>query len=261
MRARLPVILICVVGLVSVATACDEFREFPEFRYTSALPGGGWGVTPDGMPGFDGAMQINVPVAYTPHRGLIVGGSSASYDSSPVLSTGGAGANGTAVIGLGFGRSGHGLYVAEMPTSRDYEPAQNVQQQILPEGRSQPAVAVGLQDIFENRSRYLGAPTDLHDTDSPYVVATRQFGVAERPLYVTLGLGWGRFNSTAVGGLSWRAAEKLTVMAEYDGFNPNAGVAYDLSDVIAEDTILFAAMVDLDRAVIGLHYVYKDLPL
>lgn len=255
--------LLLVTGAV---WAQDEFREFPEFRYTSGLPGGGWGVTPDGVPGFEGAMQINVPVAYTPHRGLIVGFSSGSYDSTPELEFGGRGSNGTAWIAVGLGRSGHGLYLCEMPTANTFdtnfgEPMQNAQQQILPETRSQPAVAVGLQDIFENRSRYIGAPLRLHGTASPYVVATRRFGDPERPVYVTLGLGWGRFNSTAIGGVSWRATEQLTVMVEHDGFNPNGGVAFDLSPYIAEDTILFAGMIDLDRALVGVSYVYKDLAL
>jgi len=248
------------------AWAQGEFREFPEFRYSSGLPGGGWGVTPDGVPGFEGAMLLNVPVAYTPHRGVMVGFSSGSYDSSPELEFGGSGSNGTAWIALGLGRPGHGLYLCEMPTANNFddsfgEPVQNAQQQLLPETRRQPAVAVGMQDIFENRSRYIGAPQDLHNTDSAYVVATRQFGDDERPVYVTLGWGWGRFNSTAIGGVSWRAAKQLTVMAEYDGFNPNAGVAFDLSPYLVDNTILFAGMIDLERALIGVSYVYSDLNL
>ena len=58
--------IICVVMTLALATsACAqrEFVEYPEFRYTSALPGGGWGVTPDGVPGFEGAIQTNIPVA------------------------------------------------------------------------------------------------------------------------------------------------------------------------------------------------------
>ena len=50
-------------------------------------------------------------------------------------------------------------------------------------------------------------------------------------------------------------------MAEYDGFNPNVGAALDLSPWLLEDTILFAGMVDLERAVIGMSYVYGDLDL
>ncbi len=246
----------------TAATAQSEFREFPEFRYTSALPGGGWGVTPDGVPGFDGALQINVPVAYTPHRGVIIGYSSASFDSTPRVEFGGANSNGTGTIGVGFGHAGTGLYISEMPTGNNFddgfgESAQNLQQQVLPEGARHPAVAFGFQDIFENRSRYLGAPLSLHNTRSPYIVATKQVGSPDNPIYLTLGWGGGRFHCKPIAGVSYRAGEKVTLMAEHDGFNPNAGIGFDLSEWLAEDTILFAGMVDLDRTVIGLTYVYN----
>lgn len=262
MRARTPIIVLTALTLVMLTcvTACGqrEFREFWEFRYTSGLPGGGWGVTPDGVPGFEGAMQLNVPVAYTPHRGFVIGYSSASYDSSIEIGTSGPDLNGTAVIGLGLGKSGHGLFLAEMPTSDEWEPAQNIQQQVMPEGRSQPAVAVGYQDLFENRDSVRGRP---HTSGSPYVVATRQCGSDERPVFLTLGYGEGRFDHSFFGGASWRATRRLTLMAEHDGFNPNAAVAYDLSDVIGDHTIIYAGMVDLDRAVVGFSYVYSDLAL
>jgi hypothetical protein len=255
-----------------MASAQTELREFPEFRYTSGLPGGGWGVTRDGIPGFDGALQLNVPVAYTPHRGAIVGFSTGSLDRSLPVDVSGHEVNGTGYIALGMGKSGQGLYVCEMPTSESWEPVQNLQQQFMAEGAQQPAVAFGMQDIFENRDRYVGAPNALHDTDSPYVVATRQFGTERQPVYVTFGWGWGRFNSTFIGGVSWRAAEKLTIFGEYDGFNPNAGFAVDLSEWLVDDTILYFGLIDVlgtndegetktPRPVIGLTYVYENLPL
>jgi len=255
------IIVICLALIaVTALSACAqrEFKKFWEFRYTSGLPGGGWGVTPDGVPGFEGAMQLNVPVAYTPHRGAIIGYSSASFDSSFEIDTEGPRINGTGVIAVGVGKSGHGLYLAEMPTSDRWEPAQNAQQQLMPEGRSQPAVAVGYQDIFENRDEIRGKP---HESGSPYVVATRQFGPEEQPLFLTLGYGKGRFDNSFFGGVAWRAHEKVTLMAEYDGFNPNAAVAFDLSDLLVDDTILYAGYIDMDRAVIGVSYVYSDLAL
>lgn len=256
----LVIMMICALVSLAAATAAPdpEFREFPEFRYTSALPGGGFGVTPDGVPGFDGAMQLNVPVAYTPHRGAVIGYSSASFDSSPVIDTAGGDMNGTGLIGIGLGKSGHGLFLAEMPTSKEWEPAQNAQQQIMPEMRSQPAVAVGMQDIFENRDSRIGSP---HNADSAYIVATRQFGDEVRPIFLTLGYGNGRFNDSFFGGVSWRAAKKLTAIAEHDGFNANVAVSYDLSDIIGDDTMIYAGMIDLERTVIGMSYVYSDLAL
>lgn len=253
------VICLALIALTALsACAQREFTEFWEFRYTSGLPGGGWGVTPDGVPGFEGAMQLNVPVAYTPHRGVVVGFSSASFDSSIEIDTSGPDVNGTGYLGVGIGKSGHGLFLAEMPTSDEWEPSQNAQQQVVPEGPKQPAVAVGYQDIFENRDSVRGQP---HTSGTPYVVATRQFGSEEQPVFLTLGYGKGRFDNSFFGGASWRAMDRLTLIAEHDGFNPNAAVAYDLSDVIADDTILYFGMVDLDRAVLGFSYVYSDLAL
>ena len=188
----------------------------------------------------------------------MIGYSSASFDSTIRLESEGPNSNGTGYIGFGMGHSGHGLFMCEMPTSNEWEPAQNAQQQVMPAGRHQPAVAVGLQDIFGNRDETRGQP---HKSKSPYVVATHQCGSEEHPVYLTLGYGSGRFNDSFFGGVSWRALDKLTVMAEHDGFNANAALAVDLSDIIADDTILYAGMVDMDRAVIGISYVYADLAL
>ncbi len=260
-----PVCAALLIVTALSAAAEREFRHFPEFRYTSGLPGGGWGVTPDGEPGFEGAMQLNVPVAYTPHRGFVIGYSSGSYDSSPRLDLDdllggdqGANINGTGYIGVGLGKSGYGLFLVEMPTSVDWEPSQNIQQQIMPEGRKQPAVAVGIQDIFKNRD---GFDREPHEARSPYVVATKQFSGDTEPIFLTLGYGEGRYRNNFFGGASWRASRKLTVMGEFDGWVPNVSVAYDLSNVIDDHTIFYAGVVDLDRAVIGLSYVYSDLDL
>ncbi len=262
MRSMTPTIIVICLALVTLtalaAFAQQEFPEFWEFRYTSGLPGGGWGVTPDGVPGFEGAMQLNVPVAYTPHRGAVIGYSSASFDSSIRIESEGPDSNGTGYIGFGMGKSGRGLFLCEMPTSNRWEPSQNAQQQVIPAGSRRPAVAVGLQDIFGNREEVRGRP---HTSETPYVVATQQVGQEEHPVYLTLGYGGGRFNDSFFGGVSWRALDKLTVIAEHDGFNANAALAVDLSDWVAEDTILFAGMVDMDRAVIGVSYVYSDLAL
>ena len=249
--------LICLVlTIASGSTAlCQHFQEWPVYRYTSGLPGGGWGVTPDGMPGFDGAIQINVPVAYTPHQGAIVGYSWASLDSNIRFRTHGRMVTGQAWIALGLGAPGRGLFVCEMPTAIKWEPMQNVQQQFMPEGDRQPAMAFGIQDIFENRDRYLNAPAELHDTRSPYFVATKQFG-DEQPVHLTLGWGTGRFNDSFFGGVSWRMHENFTLMAEYDGFNPNAGVAFDLSGPLWKDTVGFVGLVDMERPTVGITYIH-----
>lgn len=248
--------------LISTGTAvCQHFHQWPVYRYTSGLPGGGWGVTPDGVPGFEGAIQMNVPVAYTPHKGAIIGYSWASLDSKIRFRAHGDMVTGQGWIALGLGESGRGLFLCEMPTARTWEPIQNLQQQFMAEGPRQPAVAFGIVDIFENRDRYLNAPDHLHDTRSPYVVATKQFGDEAAPVHVSLGWGSGRFSERFFGGVSWRIHEKYTLMAEYDSFNPNAGVAFDLSDVLGRDTVGFAGLVDMERPVVGITYVYSRLDL
>lgn len=268
LRNAVVMVVLCatlLIGTTVSGSADREFWHYPEFRYTSGLSGGGWGVTQDGVPGFEGAMQLNIPVAYTPHQGFVVGYSSGSYTSTPRLDLGdllggdtGPNVNGTGYIGLGFGRPGYGLYVVEMPTSIDWEPVQNIQQQVMPETARRPAVAFGVQDILKHRD---GFDREPHGARSPYVVATKLVGGDDDPVYLSLGYGKGRFHNSFFGGASWRAAEKLTVFAEHDGWVNNVGFGYDLSDLIDRHTIFYGGMVDLERAVIGLSYVISDFSL
>lgn len=251
-------VLICLLAAVATpaATASDEFRDYPEFRYTSALPGGGWGVSQTGEPGFEGALQINVPVAYTPHEGVIIGYSCGSHDSTPRFNFKGSRSNGTATIALGLGASGHGIYLCEMGTGHRWEPSQNIQVQIRPEDEEGPAFALGIQDILSQRNRTTPV-TERGGAISYYLVGTCQRQLGDRPLYITAGIGSGRFNSTVFGGLSYRAADRLTVLAEHDGFNVNVGGAYDLSSALTDYTTVFAGLVDLERPVLGMTYVYR----
>ena len=258
MKVRIAVAFaVCAVALGSVVIAAadgQEFVNYPEFRYCSALPGGGWGVTPEGRPGFEGAIQTNIPVAYTPYTGVVLGYASGSFDSTPTISFSGAGANGTATVAFGFGEPGRGVYFCEMGTSRRWEPAENLQVQLVPARGNRPAFAVGVQDVFRNRDERVGFRGE--GADSYYAVLTDQFGPPEHPLFATAGVGSKRFNGV-FGGVSWRAADQVTLMAEYDGWNVNAGAAFDLSPWTTDNVVLFASLVDLDRAVIGLTWVYN----
>ncbi len=248
----------CILAFLptfGAAAGGREFSEFPEFRYQSALPGGGWGVTPGGEPGFAGALQLNVPVAYTPHQGVIIGYSCASFNTSPRFAFGGARSNGTATLAVGLGRPGHGIYLCEMGTGKEWEPAENIQVQLMPEDRGRPAIAFGIQDVFSQRNRSC-PPVNRGGGSSPYLVSTFQANTAERPTYLTLGMGWGRFHSRPFGGVSYRAAERVTLTAEYDGYNVNAGAAYDLSSALVEHTTIFVGFVDLDRTEVGFTYVH-----
>ncbi|MEI6503060.1 MAG: hypothetical protein WCP21_18780, partial [Armatimonadota bacterium] len=73
MMPRLNTLLVLILLLALATVACaSEFEHYPQYRYASGLPGGTFGVDPDGHAGFDGVMQINIPVGYTPGAGNYV---------------------------------------------------------------------------------------------------------------------------------------------------------------------------------------------
>jgi hypothetical protein len=213
--------------LFALGTALAEHEllgEFHDFRYISGLPGNGFGVTPQGRAGFDGALQMNVPVAYTPSWGNWIGSfSNGSLDTwKPTISTDNSQANGTAFLGGGFGPPGHGLYLANVFTSRSGDPCYNVQYQILTDNFDRPAFAIGCLDFTDRRD---SAPGIHRGARSFYGVATGRLGTETKFVYVTLGYGNGRFNDRPFGGISWPVCDKLTLFGEYDGFQANAGFA------------------------------------
>ncbi len=111
-RCRL-LVAVMLLGLVLAGPvrADTDWNEFYQFRHSSTLPGNMFGVSPAGQVGFDGALQQNVPVAYTPSAdNWVIGGNSGSNTGSVHIGFGGANVNGTAFIGLGVGRPGHGMY-------------------------------------------------------------------------------------------------------------------------------------------------------
>ncbi len=222
-----------VLCLAFLLTACigtalaqpRPMREYFESRYISALPGGGFGVTPDGRVGFDGAIQLNIPVAYTPCRGnYVIGYWSGSTEAWRIhVGTQGRYVDGTGLVGAGFGKPGHGFYVGFMPTSKESEAAWNWQIQLRRDDWDKPAFAIGVHDWANQRDKYPGHPGGSR---SFYGVATGRLGTEENFVYITLGWGGGRFNSLPFGGISWPFHRKFTLMVEYDGFNMNAGIAH-----------------------------------
>ncbi len=243
-----------IAAVLPAAAQKEEFNEYWEFRYVSGLPGGGFGVCPEEHRiGFAGAMQQNIPVGYTPgwgnytlsyHSGATRGGIKLGYRGDDV--------NGTGTIAFGVGKPERAWWLANMETGVKLESSYNIQTQLRREDAKYPAVSIGVVDLLNRRG------TDKRDpwkggARSFYVVATRESGSPQHPLYISLGIGNGRFNNRPFTGISYDVNKRSKVMVEYDGFQANAAVAFDvLKDKEDWNLIFNFGYADLDRAVVGL---------
>lgn len=255
---RLLMIVCCLC--VAAAAMAAEFPDYPQFRYASGLPGGGNGVTPDGHIGFDGAMQVNIPVGYTPGWGnFMATASTAAINGGFPDSFKGSDVNGTMTLGFGIFHK-HALWFSHMGTGAgsdpSLEPAYNVQVELFEERENRPGISIGVTDLLSTRADDIAEPFK-GGARSVYVVATRECGTPERPLYLTLGLGTGRFEPI-FGGVSYQPADRLKVFAEYDGLVPNVGAAYDLLSSREWHAIAAINLVDLERLAISLSVTKTD---
>jgi len=253
----LTAIVLLVFALGGPVLADLDWKEFYQFRHSSSLPGNMFGVSPAGQVGFDGALQQNVPVAYTPTAdNWVIGGNSGSNTGRVEIGFGGDDVNGTAFIGLGAGRPGHGIYGSWMATGVDIAEAYNFQYQLVDGGPRGWALAIGVQDILNQRQNYVGDP---YGARSIYGVATRLvdlFGDS----YLTVGWGDGRFDSSPFGGLSVPVTGGLTLVTEYDGLQVNAGLALSGLGQSAEEyrksqkwiALAYFGYSGLERPVVGL---------
>lgn len=214
-------------------TAEKAFVGDQQYSVISPFPGGGYSVRPDGELRPGGAMQVNIPVAYTPSR--LSGALSvdvAQTRSGNSLFSGEGGRNGTFTLGVGFPVAGRGVWLSRMFLSgvsfSGGDRAYCALVQLAPETRGVPAIAVGIQDATNARIR------------SPFIVATKQLG--DKPVFATVGLGRGRFSGSSVfGGISYSPVERVSLAAEYDGLQINLGAGYALSQRLS----LLASFNDL----------------
>jgi hypothetical protein len=245
--ALLGVVLVCVI--VPATVMADEFRDYPEFRYASGLPGGSNGVTPEGNLGFAGAFQLNIPVGYTPGWGnFMTTASSAAINGG--FPTGYAGANHNGTLTFGFGMlDKYSVWFSSMGTGKGadgLEPAENVQIEVVPESKNWPGISVGVVDLFNRRASSLDRPFEGAGR-SFFVAATREAGSPEKPLYYTVGFGSGRFHNRPFGGVSYQPLDRVQVFAEYDGWVGNVGGAYDLVSSRQWHCIGGLSLVDFSR--------------
>ncbi len=205
---------------------------YPQFRSMSGLPGSGYGVTPDGRVDPTGAWSISTPIAYSlrPWQ-FVVGIGNYSSDLEPRFSdtaNGDLGGNGTGQIsvGLPLGRYGTGTYTL-MILSRRFDNAGNFTW--TPPGQKGPVrFGAGVQDISGGggtQGETIGV--DRNSSRSFYVVGTF---AGERGFSASMGVGDRRFQG-AFGNVSMNLAPRLKAVGEYDRFNWNYGLGFDLGKI------------------------------
>lgn len=185
-----------------------------QYANIAPLPGAGIAMSPEGRPDGAGALQINIPVAYTPGWGYI---SASAYGGAHVGGPADEFGNGSGVFGVGF-FSKPSIFFSGMRTSHlaDESTAVSFQGQLVADTPGTPAVAIGEQDILGKEL----------DGVSPYIVVTRAFKLNRRPMFATLGYGGGRFLDAPFGGLSMPLGNSLNLALENDGYQFNAGIGW-----------------------------------
>lgn len=235
--SRLAALGACLAALGGTACRAEQ-SPAPQYINLAPLPGAGLALNPAGRPDGQGAMQINIPVAYTPGDGFInLGAYSGQFEgrrSDPAWN------NGTGVLGLGFGTT-HRLYASVMAVSSclfSDSKAVSVQFQLAEESEGAPALSIGAQDLLDKEHDDF---SEDHQTGvGYYAVATRGFALGDRQVYGTLGYGFGRFLNRPFGGVCAPLSDQFSLSAEYDGFQVNAGLGWRPGGRLSNTTILAA---------------------
>jgi len=219
----------------SARSSLKAFEGDQQFSVISPFPGDGLSVLPNGDLRPGGAMQVNIPLAYTPDRltGILSIDAAQQRQGRNFLTA--SGRNGTLNLGVGFSAANRGVWLSRMFLSqaslRGGDRAYCALVQLAPETKSVPALALGIQDLTNARIR------------SPFIVATKQLG--EEPIFATFGLGRGRFSGSDVfGGVSYAPVKRVTLSGEYDGLQYNVGAGYAVTPKLS----LLASLNDLANA-------------
>jgi len=184
-----------------------------QYENISTLPGGGVALNSAGDPDGRGDAQINIPIAYTPHRGYqgvgLYVGKHRFGDNE--------GSNGSMFLALGFSET-LPIYVSVLEASRHLSESKsfNIQAGVLKERANFPALAVGVQDLTDKEHATVGR--------SLYLTTTKSVHLLNHPAYLTLGYGSGRFEDKLFYGASLPIGSYLNAMYEWDGYQPNYGL-------------------------------------
>ena len=225
---RAALLLLALAATAHAQTGLVGPGRYPQFRGISGLPGGGFGVRPDGSLGYQGAMALSTPIAYSLGSGRIaLAYSSISRDGSFRFgNSSGADANtdanGTLAGLLGVDAGIGNLTLSYTVLSGLGDQAYGLH--LTPKGQRGPlAFGVGIQDLTgEGGTAGEGVPGDSDDSASPYVVGTYAL---RGDVYLSAGLGTGRFR-TLFGSVSAPLVRRARGVVEYDGFSANLLLAY-----------------------------------
>ncbi|GIK32550.1 MAG: hypothetical protein HND43_09510 [Armatimonadetes bacterium] len=230
LRARLAAAGALILAAAAGAQISGD-RQFPQTRSLSLLPGGGVPVSSEGVPGWEGALTLSTPIAYSlrAKEGVYVMGNT-NYARWPKLfdaRKGEGDSNGS--LGLQFGSRmfrGNATFSWMFVDSR----LKNVYHiHYSPDLKGRWRLGAGLQDVFGDSNTQI--PLDLTNSASAYVVATYEFG---GDAFASVGYGGQRFYGYFASA-SAPIAEGWKAYAEYDTFGINWGVAARLKGLMAGD--------------------------
>ena len=204
-------------------------HQYPAFRTISGLPGGGFGVRPDGLPAFDGAMAFSTPIGYSLSNwnGTLSATNTSDYwfFRLPHITghRGNDDSNGK-VTGCGGVSLGHfgSLAGGFMIISSDRDTAFNVQYQ-MPLFYKNVGVSAGVQDTGGTRGDRAGGAVGVQNSQSFYgaVTVPLKYGV-----YVSGGWGTRRFGK-GFANVSVPIGSRFKAVLEDDGLGVNEALSWD----------------------------------
>lgn len=218
------VFAVIILSAVCISNSWSANMPCTQYANIAPLPGGGIALDQNGKPDGNGAIQMNIPVAYTPGENYFnIGVYSGEYlDNYSTDSE----ENGSGIIAFGFGTWPR-FYGSAMAVSHwiaTDNKSVSMQLQIVEESKNLPALAIGVQDVL--RKEWKQYHNIMNCDEGYYAVATKRFAIKDKPLYASLGYGCGRFMNSPFAGLSYPVNDNMNLICEYDGYQINGGLAW-----------------------------------
>lgn len=229
---------VCIAGLAAIlsSSCCAVLPPCEQYVNVAPLPGAGMALSSEGKPDGQGAMQVNIPVAYTPGNNFVsVGGFAGQWNKGANASP--SWHNGSGVIAFGFGQwprlYGSGMAVSSLLFNDSK--AISLQLQVIEENKDTPAVAIGVQDLRNKEHEFAYRATV---GAGYYIASTKQFKINDYKIYGTLGYGVGRFLHRPFAGVSVPVSDSYSFATEYDGYQLNAAVGWRPTGRLSPATLM-----------------------